>query len=195
MKIEKIFIKNIGPFEEEAIDFCDDWTGKVASRALISGPNGCGKTTLLNCISYLWKALGFWLYEKKELPKNSAVKKYFGKKGAGCALLIDGVPDFSNKETKAQKKILIYITDTEHRKSFGRFDDIEYEIGEINNSLLQNGKYGYNLWINGTPLSGGSEIDEDVDDVSEFLSPGTVEDDEETEGVEKVEELEIYFKI
>lgn len=109
MRIEKIIIKNIGPFDDKEIDFRDKWTGEISSKALFSGPNGCGKTTVLNCIAYLWKALGYWLYEKKELPKNDPIKKYLGANGS-CAMIIDGIPDFTDFKSAKTRKVLIFIS-------------------------------------------------------------------------------------
>jgi ABC-type lipoprotein export system ATPase subunit len=111
MRIEKIFFKNIGPFEERGIDFRDEWTGEISSKILFSGPNGSGKTTVLNCISYLWEALGYWLYEKKELPKNHPARKYIGPTGQ-CGMLIDGVPDFTDLKSSKTWKIFIFIFNT-----------------------------------------------------------------------------------
>ena len=113
MKIESIYIRDIGPFEEREINFRDEWSGNISPRVLFSGPNGCGKTTLLNCISYLWQALGFWLYEKKELPKTSEIKKFLGTRGC-CGMIINGIPDFSTKENKTTKRILVFIGDYEY---------------------------------------------------------------------------------
>ncbi len=108
MKIEKIFIENIGPFNKIILDFKDEWSGELSPRILFSGPNGSGKSTILNCISDLWKALGYWLFEKKELPKNHEIKKKFSS-GATCALLLDEVPDFSVKNGDPKKKVLVFL--------------------------------------------------------------------------------------
>ncbi len=137
MKVEKIYIENIGPFDRAEIDFRDEWVGDTASRVLFSGPNGCGKSTALNCISYLWQALGYWLYEKKELPKTNEIKKYFGAAG-NCALLIDGIPDFSAKEAIKTKSMLLFIGDrlfVENILNKGK--PFEYLLGEWN----ENGSY------------------------------------------------------
>jgi ABC-type lipoprotein export system ATPase subunit len=137
MRIEKIYIKDIGPFEEKIIDFRDKWTGEISPRVLFSGPNGCGKTTVLNCISYLWKALGYWLYEKKELPKNDPARNYFEAKGC-CAMLIDGIPDFSDKEGKNTKKTLIYKADNSFLSNIKRENEgIDSVIGELWTSLTK----------------------------------------------------------
>jgi hypothetical protein len=44
MKIEKIYIKNIGPSEEKDIDFQDRWSGEISTGILFSGPNGLYKS-------------------------------------------------------------------------------------------------------------------------------------------------------
>jgi AAA15 family ATPase/GTPase len=131
MKIEQIYIKNIGPFDETTIDFHDQWTGNVSSRVLLSGPNGCGKTTVLNCISYLWKALGHWLYERKELPKTSMVKKYFSTPG-DCAVVLDEIPDFPGKSDGKTGKILLYIAEQDFlTKIKKQIKGVEYSFGEV----------------------------------------------------------------
>jgi energy-coupling factor transporter ATP-binding protein EcfA2 len=132
MKIEKIYIKNIGPFDEKEIDFRDEWTGEISSRVLFSGPNGCGKTTVLNCISYLWQALGYWLYERKGLPKNHFTKKFLGTAG-NCALLINGIPYFPGKDSHMTEKVLIFIGDKYFASQLIRENnkEVHYSIGEV----------------------------------------------------------------
>jgi predicted ATPase len=132
MKIERIYIKNIGPFDEKTIDFRDDWTGEVTSRVLFSGPNGCGKSTILDCIANLWKALGYWLYERKELPKTNEIKKHFGTTGSS-AILLDGVPDFSHKNGKKTRKVLVFIGDRQFvDKIKNKNKGFDYLLGEWN---------------------------------------------------------------
>ena len=133
MKIEKIYIRNIGPFDETEIDFRDEWSGKISPRVLFSGPNGCGKSTVLNCISYLWQALGFWLYEKKELSKTSEIKKYFGSK-ASCGMIINGISDFSSKENKKNKRILVFIGDYQDFLKIKKNQGIDYNTAEYRDS-------------------------------------------------------------
>ncbi|MDQ1354962.1 MAG: hypothetical protein QG657_5271 [Acidobacteriota bacterium] len=161
MRIEKIFINNIGPFDEMEIDFREKWTAEIASKALLSGPNGSGKTTVLNCIAYLWKALGYWLYEKKELPKNDPIKKHIGTNGS-CAMIIDGMPDFADLKSSKTGKVLIFISN--HAPTAGDFLE---GIREKNKDIFWIGEYlidkkTYRLFPS---ISSASPINEEENDL------------------------------
>jgi len=53
MRIESITLHEIGPFEDVRIDFPEGIDPKLADVYLLTGPNGCGKTTVLYAIAAL----------------------------------------------------------------------------------------------------------------------------------------------
>lgn len=69
MKIKTLQFNETGPLFDSRVDFTDDWSGDVASRVLFSGPNGCGKSTVLRTVAMLWDAAGHWLDHRDSLPR------------------------------------------------------------------------------------------------------------------------------
>ena len=56
MRIRSIELHGYGPFKEKfSLSFQDEFTGKPFDRVLLSGPNGCGKTSILDSIVYPWE--------------------------------------------------------------------------------------------------------------------------------------------
>jgi predicted ATP-binding protein involved in virulence len=53
MRIESISLHEIGPFEDVQIDFPEGTDPNLADVYLLTGPNGCGKTTVLYAIAAL----------------------------------------------------------------------------------------------------------------------------------------------
>jgi energy-coupling factor transporter ATP-binding protein EcfA2 len=86
MKIQRIYFNHVGPLGECVLDFTDNWTGDIHSRILLSGPNGCGKSTVLRAVAMLWDAAGYWLDHWKPL-KNGATRQWLEKWG-GLAIEI-----------------------------------------------------------------------------------------------------------
>lgn len=74
MKISAIYTKGVGPLADGVITFENDWTEELESKVLLTGPNGCGKSTVLRAVALLWDALGYWLDKRKALPKNHKIK-------------------------------------------------------------------------------------------------------------------------
>jgi ABC-type lipoprotein export system ATPase subunit len=91
MKIQSIHFHNVGPLGDRVIDFTSDWDGQIEKQILLSGPNGCGKSTVLRTIALLWEALEYWLAQRKPLPKNHHAREWLQRWG-GCAVVLDGAP-------------------------------------------------------------------------------------------------------
>ena len=51
MKLKKVSIRNFKRIDRFDIDFTDS-LGRIRDITVIAGPNGCGKTTILDAIAY-----------------------------------------------------------------------------------------------------------------------------------------------
>jgi energy-coupling factor transporter ATP-binding protein EcfA2 len=91
MKIRAIHTYQAGPLGTQVFDFHDDWGNQTASRILFSGPNGCGKSSVLRAVAVLWSALSHWLHARKPLPRASADREWLQRWG-GVAMVLEGVP-------------------------------------------------------------------------------------------------------
>lgn len=89
MKISAIYTKGVGPLADGVITFENDWTEELESKILLTGPNGCGKSTLLRSIAMLWDAAGYWLDQRKVLPKTNKAREYL-QRWDGIAIVLDG---------------------------------------------------------------------------------------------------------
>jgi predicted ATPase len=141
MKIKMIHFNNLGPVSDAVspIDFRDTWGKKIYSPVLLSGPNGCGKTILLNSIAFLWEALAHWLNYKTIVPGDSQAGKWFDKWG-GFAVVIDEVPNFSSEINRTKnsssknnisKICLLFGDDRWIEKIKNEHKDVHYWLGEI----------------------------------------------------------------
>lgn len=93
MKIKTIHFQDVGPLGDQSISLVNDWDDALEPRALLSGPNGCGKSTVLRAVAMLWEALGYWLDHRKPLPKSHVAREWLQRWG-GCAVVLQGVtPD------------------------------------------------------------------------------------------------------
>lgn len=91
MKIQQILFSEVGPLSDQSISLTSDWSGEVDQHVLFTGPNGCGKSTVLRAVATLWQALGEWLDTRKPLPKNAHAREWLQRWG-GCAVVLAGVP-------------------------------------------------------------------------------------------------------
>jgi hypothetical protein len=91
MKIKAIYFDDVGPLGSQSIDLLNDWDDQIESRTLLSGPNGCGKSTVLRTVAMLWDALGYWLDQRKALPKTSVAREWLQRWG-GCAVVLTDAP-------------------------------------------------------------------------------------------------------
>ena len=90
MKIKSIHFQDVGPLGNQPISLVNDWDDSLEPRVLFSGPNGCGKSTVLRAVAMLWEALGYWLDHRKPLPKSHAAREWLQRWG-GCAVVLHGV--------------------------------------------------------------------------------------------------------
>ena len=91
MKIKTFYLHEAGPFSEGEISLVNDWTGSIADKVLFSGPNGCGKSTILRMVAMLWSATGYWLDKRKPLLHSSSEYKWLQRFG-GVAVVLDDLP-------------------------------------------------------------------------------------------------------
>lgn len=89
MKIESLHFSDAGPLMDRQVDFADEWTGDMGQRILFSGPNGCGKTTVLRAVAMLWEATGAWLDHRKPLARNHPVREWLQRWGGMAVVLTD----------------------------------------------------------------------------------------------------------
>ncbi|UCH97052.1 MAG: AAA family ATPase [Candidatus Aminicenantes bacterium] len=133
MKIEKIYFKGLGPVSDalSPINLRNTWGKKIYTLVLFSGPNGCGKTILLNSIAFLWEAVSFWLDHRTLLPEENHIRKCFDRWGS-FAVIIDELPDFSGKMEKEKVKICLFYGKNQWLGDIQKENnDVDFWLGEI----------------------------------------------------------------
>lgn len=86
MKIKSVHFHDVGPLDDQPISLVNAWDDSVEGRALLSGPNGCGKSTVLRSVAMLWEALGYWLDHRKALPRTHVAREWLQRWG-GCGVV------------------------------------------------------------------------------------------------------------
>jgi len=174
MKIEKIYVKDLGPVGDaiSPIDLKDMWGKKIYSSVLFSGPNGCGKTILLDSIAFLWEALAQWLSYRTLVPEDNNIKQRFTQWG-GVALLIAGVPDFVTETKKKRnvaskdldEKVFLFWGDEKWIEDIRKENkDVRYWFGEVK---LDNNKwrtYGLPMDVGDISPEFKHAVGEEIDD-------------------------------
>jgi len=154
MKIEKIYIDDFGPIDGTVspIDLRNSWEQTIHSSILLSGPNGSGKTILLNSIAYLWDALAIWLSYGKPISEEKPAGRWLAQWG-GIAVIIDELPDFAAMVGKSKtfdtKICLFYGKEKFIKKTISENLDIHYIIGQLTDPANQNTLYLDRLQISG----------------------------------------------
>lgn len=93
MRIESIHLVDVGPFQERTIKFQDEWRGTLYDTVLFSGPNGCGKSTVLRAVAHLWQMAGVWLSNPGvKTPAYLAPRKWLSQTRA-VAVVFDAIGD------------------------------------------------------------------------------------------------------
>ena len=90
MRIRTIHVNELGPLGSRTFDFSDTWKSETATNILFNGPNGCGKSTLLRAIAVLWNAFGYWLHNRKPLPRSNSDREWLQRWGGIAIRLEDG---------------------------------------------------------------------------------------------------------
>ena len=90
MHITHIYINGVGPLMNQHIDLQDDWQGGAHSQVLFTGPNGCGKSTVLRAIAMLWEAAGWWIDRRVALPPKHPARVWL-QRWPGVALIFDEI--------------------------------------------------------------------------------------------------------
>ncbi|MFG0761705.1 AAA family ATPase [Aeromonas media] len=94
MHITHIYLNGVGPLTEQHLDLQDDWQGGAHTQILLTGPNGCGKSTVLRAIAMLWEAAGFWIDQRKSLPARHEARVWL-QRWQGVAIVFNQMEPFT----------------------------------------------------------------------------------------------------
>lgn len=123
MKIIAIHTLDVGPIDNGTISLINRWTEEPETKVLFTGPNGCGKSTLMQAVAALWQATGYWLDRRKVLPTDHSAYHILSRFG-GVAIVVDGIEPFVNQP------IGLFSGSDEWQRNLARQYDDVYWIGE-----------------------------------------------------------------
>lgn len=132
MHITHIYLNGVGPLVEQRLDLLDDWQGGTHSQILLTGPNGCGKSTVLRAIAMLWEAAGWWVDQRKSLPTRHEARVWL-QRWQGVAIVFDNLSPFIDKPLGLVFGEGEWVDDLVHKKS-----DVAW-LGEASASRGKNG--------------------------------------------------------
>ena len=92
MKIRSIHLREVGPITERVVSFGDEWQGGIEDQILLSGPNGCGKSTVLRAVAILWSLAGSWLFQPAGRPERLSPFRKRLEQWRSSAVIIDDFP-------------------------------------------------------------------------------------------------------
>ena len=70
MKIRQIITQDVGPLINAPIVLENDWSGELETRVLFTGPNGCGKSTILRGTHWWTRFCPRWNFWSKTRTDN-----------------------------------------------------------------------------------------------------------------------------
>ena len=91
MRLCEIHTQKAGPLGSQVFNFRDSWNSSVRQNVLFSGPNGCGKSTVLRIPALLWNAFGHWLHARKPLPNRNRDREWL-QRWEGVAVILEDLP-------------------------------------------------------------------------------------------------------
>lgn len=164
MKIRSIHTYKAGPLGTQTLDFHDDWSGKTHERILLSGPNGCGKSTVLKIVAMLWSAFGYWLHHRKPLPKRHPDRQWLERWGA-VSVVLDDSEYFSSKRVG----IILFFGGFSDANDYSReFFEKKFFFGQMSSSRGSDILYFNNI-VN---MSTGDGSESDVSLNEEYAEDG-----------------------
>ncbi|MEI6287264.1 MAG: ATP-binding protein [Bacillota bacterium] len=89
MRVRDIYAWNAGPLVNYHLSLFDAWTNETEYRVLLSGPNGCGKTTVLAIVAELWAAWSEWLRSERIKIKPLSDKFPILNSASSAAIILD----------------------------------------------------------------------------------------------------------
>ncbi|MGU5526916.1 AAA family ATPase [Aeromonas caviae] len=135
MHITHIYLNGVGPLTEQRFDLLDNWQGGTHSQILLTGPNGCGKSTVLRAIAMLWEAAGWWMDQRKSLPARHEARVWL-QRWQGVAIVFDRLSPFIDKPLGLVFGEGEWVDDLVHKKS---------DVAWLGEASAGRGKNGYRL--------------------------------------------------
>ena len=133
MQIKRVILRNVRNFVEFDRSFEDPWNERVPDSLLLIGPNGSGKTTVLEVISGLWQLLGNYFQEREEDP------------GGRASVVVPDVvwPDLAAVEIVGLEREPIWVYHGEKRvcHEFARKQEGSHRIGTCYDAGFSSGEY------------------------------------------------------